>query len=849
MQCLRRATGLRPDFFQALFVLGNLLWDAGDLAEASECYREAIALEPGFAEAHFNLGNAARALGDSREAEASYRRALQVRPNFAQAWNNLGQLFKDRNRIEEALECYGRAIEINPGLAEAHYNIGVARQLDGRFYEGLAHFEQALRHDPSYAPARWLHDLSLPILYERPEEIRELRQRFSTHLRRLIRETPLDSPDDRRRALSGVASTTHFFLQYQGQNDRDLQREYGEFLQRVMATGYPQWSSRPPMPALGAGRADPRRVRLLVHAGPHGRAVPARLAGGPPARSLRDLLLPHRQRYRRGDGPDPGPRGRVPPGGRAPRGRRRPDRGRPPAPPRLHRHRHECARLAAGRPAAGTRAVQGLGASGHDRAAVDRLLPQQRPHGARRRGGALLRKPWCGCRTSRCITRPLPFPRGRSRARTWACAHDAFVYLNSQSLFKNLPQHDDIYPRIAREVPHAQFVFISHSRPAVTARFRDRLARAFDAHGLPADRFCHFTRRLDFQGFLSLNLASDALLDTLEWSGGKTTLEALSCGLPVVTCPGRFMRGRHAFAMLRMMGITRTVAADKDDYVRIAVELAHDPGLLARDALPSGGAQKPPASRQPLHRGAGGLLRQRGCRQIHRDAAGAAMSATAPVQRPPTPPDNAAAWLRQADAHHTAGRLDDALACYSEALRLHPGLYEACYNAGLIYQSRRQPCQASAFYRKALQVKPDLPPAWNNLGRIHLDAGELEPAADCFLQAIRLKPDFAEAHFNLGEVLRTRQKPREAIEAYRMALRLNPTLVGAWNNLGNLLRDGGDLVGAAECFREVVRLRPDIHEGHYNLGSTLKDIGRAPEAVACLCEAIRLQPDHAESLE
>jgi predicted O-linked N-acetylglucosamine transferase (SPINDLY family) len=71
------------------------------------------------------------------------------------------------------------------------------------------------------------------------------------------------------------------------------------------------------------------------------------------------------------------------------------------------------------------------------------------------------------------------------------------------------------------------------------------------------------------------------LLDTLEWSGGKTTLEALACGLPVVTCPGRFMRGRHAFAMLRMMGIPDTLAADKDAYVRTAVRLAHDPALLA----------------------------------------------------------------------------------------------------------------------------------------------------------------------------------------------------------------------------------------------------------------------------
>ena len=580
MQCLRQAIGLRPDFFQALFVLGNLLWDAGDLADASACYREAIALEPGFAEAHFNLGNAARALGDSRDAEASYRQALQVRPHFAQAWNNLGQLFKDRNRIEEALECYGRAIEIDPGLAEAHYNIGVARQLDGRFYEGLAHFEQALRHDPSYAPARWLHDLSLPILYERPEEIREMRQRFGVHLSRLIRETPLDSPGDRRRALSGVASTTHFFLQYQGQNDRDLQREYGGFLQRVLAAGYPQWSSRPPMPALGPGE----RIRVGY--------VSSFMRDHTVGQFLLGWLEGHRRDrveifcYHIGSDTD-AVTDRI--------------RARADVFHQVGGHLE----AAAGRIAADPLHLLvytdiGMNALASQLAAL-RLAPVQckgwghpvttgLPSIDYYLSSDLMEPDDATAHYSETLVRlpnlalhytPPPLPARPLARPELGLPDDAFVYLNSQSLFKNLPQHDDLYPRIAREVPHAQFVFISHSRPAVTARFRDRLARAFDAHGLPADRFCHFTRRLDFQGFLSLNLASDALLDTLEWSGGKTTLEALGCGLPVVTCPGRFMRGRHAFAMLRMMGISRTVAADKDEYVRIAVRLAHDPHLLA----------------------------------------------------------------------------------------------------------------------------------------------------------------------------------------------------------------------------------------------------------------------------
>ena len=62
----------------------------------------------------------------------------------------------------------------------------------------------------------------------------------------------------------------------------------------------------------------------------------------------------------------------------------------------------------------------------------------------------------------------------------------------------------------------------------------------------------------------------------MEWSGGKTTLEAISCGLPVVTRPGNLMRGRHAYAMLAMMGIDDTIAKDKDEYIQIAVKLCSD---------------------------------------------------------------------------------------------------------------------------------------------------------------------------------------------------------------------------------------------------------------------------------
>jgi predicted O-linked N-acetylglucosamine transferase (SPINDLY family) len=70
-----------------------------------------------------------------------------------------------------------------------------------------------------------------------------------------------------------------------------------------------------------------------------------------------------------------------------------------------------------------------------------------------------------------------------------------------------------------------------------------------------------------------LNLLSDIYLDTISWSGGNTTLDAIACHLPTVTCPGEFMRGRHSYSFLRRLEITDTIAENEADYIEIAVKL------------------------------------------------------------------------------------------------------------------------------------------------------------------------------------------------------------------------------------------------------------------------------------
>jgi predicted O-linked N-acetylglucosamine transferase (SPINDLY family) len=153
----------------------------------------------------------------------------------------------------------------------------------------------------------------------------------------------------------------------------------------------------------------------------------------------------------------------------------------------------------------------------------------------------------------------------------------AVVYWCCQSLFKYLPQDDGVFPRIAAAVGDCQFVFLGYQGgDHVVSLFRERLEAAFAAAGARAADHCVFLPRLDAQRFVAVGGLCDVYLDSIGWSGINTTLEAALADLPVVTVPGALLRGRHSMAVLRMMGVTETIAETVDDYVALAVRLGTD---------------------------------------------------------------------------------------------------------------------------------------------------------------------------------------------------------------------------------------------------------------------------------
>ena len=109
-----------------------------------------------------------------------------------------------------------------------------------------------------------------------------------------------------------------------------------------------------------------------------------------------------------------------------------------------------------------------------------------------------------------------------------------------------------------------------------TQVFMARMERGIAARSLAVRRRVVFLPRMNHEAYLQVNRLCDVMLDTLHWSGGNTSLDALACALPMVTLPGEFMRGRQSYAMLTAMGLDELIARDKMDYVAIALRLGTD---------------------------------------------------------------------------------------------------------------------------------------------------------------------------------------------------------------------------------------------------------------------------------
>jgi Flp pilus assembly protein TadD len=204
-------------------------------------------------------------------------------------------------------------------------------------------------------------------------------------------------------------------------------------------------------------------------------------------------------------------------------------------------------------------------------------------------------------------------------------------------------------------------------------------------------------------------------------------------------------------------------------------------------------------------------------------------------------------WFERAYKLGEAKNFDEAIRCYTEALRLEPDLDAAHNNLGNLLRDLKRDDEAEAAYRKAIELNPSFTEVYNNLGLLLSDLKRNEEAEAAYHKAIELNPSFTEACYNLGNLLRDLKRNKEAEAAYRKAIEINPSYDKAYSNLGVLLRDlkRDDEAEAAYC--KAIELNPSLTGAYSNLGLLLHDLKRDDEAEAAYCKAIELNPSLTEA--
>ena len=138
----------RPDYFDALHLLGVLRHQQGHHDEACALITSAIAISPHSVDALCNLGIVLQDLGRNAEALEVYDRAIAIDNRIPEAHNNRGTALRALNRPAAAIMSFDRAIAISPDYAEARFNRAALLAALGRYDEAVTSYEQLIAIQP-----------------------------------------------------------------------------------------------------------------------------------------------------------------------------------------------------------------------------------------------------------------------------------------------------------------------------------------------------------------------------------------------------------------------------------------------------------------------------------------------------------------------------------------------------------------------------------------------------------------------------------------------------------------------------------------------------------------------------
>ncbi len=560
--CLNKALASGDSNAHTYYCMGIAFQAIEEISETILCCQKAIAIDPNHLQAHLSLGSIYKSQRETEKAFFHYREAIKLAPDNTDAFFNLAKLYKNQGDSNNAKSCYHRIITIDPGNAEAYRRFGDILHGQGYIEEAIKYFDKSLTITP--APGLKVRSaLALPVINDSQASIKHYRQRL---------ENQLDKLSDRNIVLTDPlteVSNTSFLLAYHNLNDKFIQQKIASFYLKACPTlGWSAPHCSKPQIANGKIKVGFISTFLFSH------TIGYLFFGLIEKLSKKDF---HTVVFRFPGNQDP-------------------------MSAAIDQAANEVVRLPyeldGAREIIANTTLNILFYLDIGMVpityflAFSRLAPVQcLSYGHPVTSGIPNLDYFITCdkaetsdaqqHYSEQLVRfvgfnfyyPPAIPSSFKQRDDKSLSATATLYVCPQSLFKFHPDFDSIFVEILRQDPSAILVLVEGRETSWSNLLLKRLSLKLNSNELAR---ISALPRMSAPDFLSLCVLADTIIDTPGFTGGKTSLDCFALGLPVVTLPSPYMRGRVTLALYELMGIRDCVAKDSNDFIEIALRLAHD---------------------------------------------------------------------------------------------------------------------------------------------------------------------------------------------------------------------------------------------------------------------------------
>ena len=569
LNCYKKAVKLDSNFSDAFNNLGNVYQKKNDLKKAIESYESAISLNVGRGKdkPYYNLANIYRELGNFEKSINFYKMSISINPNFVSAHINLSIALNKNGNLKEAISYCEQAVEKDPKNVRALNNLGEYNQEIGNEDLSIAYYKKALEIEPENLRSRWLMMNTFPIIYKNFEQIDYFKKHFEKNLRSLEDLISKKNIFEKKQILSALNSSTNFYLHYNGDDITSLQKRYGALVTKLTKKIFPQFHNKISVTKTSGFikvgfispfffehivtklfknwilKLDKSKFKTYVyHVGEEKDYVTDLIKKKSDnffhitdLESVIDKIISSKLDVLIFL-----------------------DIGMVPKMQIIGSFKLAKVQCCAW----GVPVTTGLKNIDYFFSGEDMETEHSQQHYSEK----LIKLPACSV--------DYDSPKINSIDPVIKKEKDRVFFLSVQSNFKLLPQHDHIFFEIIKKNPKSKFWFIGTKNEFVANKFRERIKMLCKKNNLYLDDYFYFFPQTNYQKYLNIINKSDIILDSLDWSGFNTSLDALSLDKPIITLPSNFMRGRHTYGILKNIKIDELICNSNSEYIDLAVKLS-----------------------------------------------------------------------------------------------------------------------------------------------------------------------------------------------------------------------------------------------------------------------------------